>query len=51
VISKLLPQVQIFFVVMPANILLGLALFMLLLGTVMTWFLEGFQERLAPFLG
>jgi flagellar biosynthetic protein FliR len=51
VISKLMPQIQIFFVAMPANILLGLALFMLLVGTLMTWFLDDFQEQLRPFLG
>jgi flagellar biosynthetic protein FliR len=51
VISKLMPQIQIFFVAMPANILLGLALFMLLMGTLMTWFLDSVQDRLTPFLG
>lgn len=51
VISKLMPQIQIFFVAMPANILLGLALFMLLMGTLMTWFLDSFQDRITPFIG
>ncbi len=49
VISRLMPQIQIFFVAMPANILLGLALLMLLLGTMMTWYLERIQEHIQPF--
>lgn len=51
VISKLMPQIQIFFVAMPANILLGLALLMLLLGVLMSWFLDSVQNHITPFLG
>ncbi len=49
-ISKLIPQVQIFFVAMPANILLGFILLFLLLGTIMLWFLENFEAVLMRFI-
>lgn len=50
VLSRLMPQVQIFFVAMPMNILLGFVLFMLLLATMMTWYLGYFEETVAMFL-
>lgn len=50
VLSRLIPQVQVFFLAMPLNIMLGLLLFMLLLGTFMLWFLDYFASALAPFL-
>jgi len=50
VLSRLIPQVQVFFLAMPLNIMLGLVLFVLLLGTFMLWFLDYFANALAPFL-
>jgi flagellar biosynthetic protein FliR len=50
VLSRLIPQVQVFFLAMPLNIMLGLILFMLLLSTMMLWFLEYFGEALRPYL-
>lgn len=50
VLSRLIPQVQVFFLAMPLNITLGLVLFVLLLGTFMLWFLDYFTNALAPFL-
>ncbi|MBG52633.1 MAG: flagellar type III secretion system protein FliR [Alphaproteobacteria bacterium] len=50
VLSKLMPQVQIFFVAMPANIMLGFALFAVLMGGLMTWFLTYFEETMGQFL-
>jgi len=50
VLSKLIPQVQIFFVAMPGNILLSFVLLFLLLGAVMLWFLERFEAVLMRFI-
>jgi flagellar biosynthetic protein FliR len=50
VLSKLIPQVQVFFLAMPLNIALGLVLFMLLLSTMMWWFVDYFGEALRPYL-
>ena len=45
-----MPQVQIFFIAMPANILLGLILLMLLLSAMMMWFFNHFEASMAEFL-
>ncbi len=50
ILSKLMPQVQIFFVAMPANILLGFALLAVLLGAIMMWFLAFFEQTMGLFL-
>lgn len=50
ILSRLMPQVQIFFVAMPVNILVGFLLFMILLAAIMTWFLRHFEAVLAQFL-
>ncbi|MTI19285.1 flagellar type III secretion system protein FliR [Rhodobacteraceae bacterium RKSG542] len=49
-LNKLMPQLQIFFVAMPLNIMMGLVLLVLLLSTLMGWYLTKFQELFAPFL-
>ncbi|MDP2781451.1 flagellar biosynthetic protein FliR [Devosia sp.] len=50
VLSRLMPQVQIFFVAMPVNILVGFILFMMLLGVMINWFLRHFEAVVAQFL-
>ncbi len=50
ILSRLMPQIQIFFVAMPANIALGLLLFMLLLGVMMMWFMEHFSQTISQFV-
>lgn len=50
VLSRLMPQVQIFFVAMPANIFLGFILFMLLMSTMMMWYLDHFSTGVGQFL-
>ncbi|HEY4345123.1 MAG TPA: flagellar biosynthetic protein FliR [Parvibaculum sp.] len=49
-LSKLMPQIQIFFIAMPANIGLGFALLFLILGAMMTWFLNGFEQAISVFI-
>ncbi|MGH1350387.1 MAG: flagellar biosynthetic protein FliR [Methyloligellaceae bacterium] len=50
ILSRLIPQVQVFFVAMPANIFFGFILFMMLLSTLMLWYLDYFGESLRPYL-
>ena len=50
-LSKLMPQIQIFFIAMPANIMIGFILLAVVLATVMTWYLDHIEESIRPFLG
>lgn len=50
VLTRLIPQVQVFFLAMPANIFLGFVLLMLLLGTMMLWYLDYFAQAISPYL-
>ena len=49
-LSRLMPQVQVFFIVMPLQILLAIGALFLALPLVITWFLGGFEESLEGFL-
>jgi flagellar biosynthetic protein FliR len=51
VLSRLMPQLQIFFLAMPINILTGFVLLMLFIGVMMTAFLDFFAEQMRVFLG
>jgi flagellar biosynthesis protein FliR len=51
VLSRLMPQMQVFFVALPASILIGLLFLVLVLGTMMGTFLDyagGVLHQLAP---
>lgn len=50
VLNRLMPQAQVFFMLIPANLALGILLLMLTTGLVMTLFLERFEIFLAQFL-
>ena len=49
-LNRLMPQVQIFFIAMPANILFGLILTFLLIGSIMAWYLSHVETGLGRFL-
>ena len=49
-LSRLMPQLQVYFLAMPANIFVGLLLFMVLLLTMMTWYLGHIEEVLGQFI-
>jgi flagellar biosynthesis protein FliR len=51
ILSRLMPQLQVFFIAMPANILVGLILFALLLTMMMGWYLMHFEDQLATLRG
>ena len=48
-LARLMPQLQVFFIAMPINILAGFLLMMLLLGSMMTVFLSYFATEMARF--
>jgi len=50
VLNRLMPQAQVFFMLMPANLALGLMLLMLTVGLMMALFLERFEAFVAQFL-
>lgn len=50
ILSRLIPQVQVFFLAMPANILLGFLLLLFLLSTMMLWFVDYYGAAVRPYL-
>ena len=50
VLNRLMPQAQVFFMLMPANLLLGLLLLMLTVGLMMAVFLSEFEAFLTMLL-
>jgi flagellar biosynthetic protein FliR len=50
-LGRMMPQLQVFFVIMPATIWVGLALFALLLTMMMGWYLTHFENELATLRG
>ncbi len=50
-LSRLMPQMQIFFIAIPLQILIGMAVLMIALPAIMGWFISGFQEFTLPFVG
>ena len=51
ILARLMPAMQVFFVLMPANIIVGLVLFALLLTMMMGWYISAFEEHLAMWRG
>ncbi|SEP98350.1 flagellar biosynthetic protein FliR [Devosia sp. YR412] len=51
IMAKLMPAMQVFFVLMPANIIVGLVLFALLMTAMMGWYLNAFEAHLAMWRG
>ncbi|MET3924902.1 flagellar biosynthetic protein FliR [Devosia sp. 2618] len=51
ILARLMPAMQVFFVLMPANIMIGLSLFALLLMMMMGWYLSAFENHLAMWRG
>jgi len=50
ILARLMPQLQVFFVAMPINIMFGFVLLALLLGSMMTLFLNFYSSQMAVFL-
>lgn len=51
ILARLMPQLQVYFVLMPANIIVGLVLFAILLTMMMGWYLTSFENHLAMWRG
>lgn len=51
ILARLMPALQVFFLLMPANIFVGLVLFALLLTMMMGLYLTGFENHLAMWRG
>ncbi|RED52477.1 flagellar biosynthetic protein FliR [Aestuariispira insulae] len=49
-LARLMPQFQVFFIGLPLQIILGLALFGIVISSMMLWFMRYFTEGLSPFL-
>jgi flagellar biosynthesis protein FliR len=49
-LARLMPTLQVFFVVMPLQIMIGLALMAMTIGAAMTWLLQSYERELSMFL-
>ena len=49
-LGRLMPQLQVFFVALPAQVALGLAIFMLSISGALMVFLDGFKDSLGRFM-
>ncbi len=50
-LARLMPQLQVYFILMPANIIVGLLLFAILLTMMMGWYISAFENHLAMWRG
>jgi len=50
VLARMMPQLQVFFVAMPVNIMVGFVVMALLIGAMMTLFLTFYSTQMAQFL-
>jgi flagellar biosynthetic protein FliR len=50
VVARMMPQLQIFFLVTPLNILAGFVIMGLSMSTMMMWFLDYFTSRAQLFI-
>ena len=50
ILARLMPQLQIFFVAVPINIMCGFLLMLALLGSLMTVFLNYYSTQMGQFL-
>ncbi|MGA7712083.1 MAG: flagellar biosynthetic protein FliR [Rhizomicrobium sp.] len=50
ILARMMPQLQVFFVAMPVNILVGFLLLVLLIGSMMTLFLNFYSSQMGVFL-
>jgi flagellar biosynthesis protein FliR len=51
ILARLMPALQVYFLLMPANIIIGLVLFAMLLVMMMGWYLSHFEAHLAMWRG
>lgn len=51
ILSRVMPQVQIFFIAMPLQIILAFFILMFVLSTSMLWFVDYFEQTFSAFIG
>ena len=51
ILARLMPALQVFFLLMPANIMIGLVLLAMLLTMMMGWYISAFENHLAMWRG
>ncbi len=49
-LARLMPQLQVFFIAMPINILAGFLIMMLVIGSMMTMFLDFYGQQMGALL-
>ncbi len=49
-LGRLMPQMQVFFVAMPLQIAIGLAMLFIALPVTVRWFIDSFEEKMLPFV-
>jgi flagellar biosynthetic protein FliR len=49
-LARLMPTLQVFFVAMPAQLLIGLGLLAVTVSSMMIWFLDSYERQIGPFL-
>jgi flagellar biosynthetic protein FliR len=49
-LSRIMPQLQVFFIAVPAQIILSLALLAIVFGAIAIWFIDYFEGSIAAFL-
>ena len=50
ILSRLMPQFQVFLVLLPANLMIGFLAMAVLIGTMMMWYIEHLRDGLSIFL-
>lgn len=51
VLSRLMPQIQIFFLILPIQIIIGLIMISVTIPVLLRWFIERYYEHISTFLG
>jgi flagellar biosynthetic protein FliR len=50
-LGRLMPQMQVFFVAMPLQIMIGLSILFIALPVTMRWFISSLENKMLPFTG
>ena len=50
-LGRLMPQMQVFFVAMPLQIMVGLAVLFIALPVTIRWFIDSLEGKMMPFIG
>lgn len=51
ILARLMPQFQVFFIAMPLNITMSFIIFIIVLGAMMSWYLDYLEVNIRAFMG